>query len=159
MKEALERARLELRRAEHLYYVSLKYTRTVDMIKNVLERLISALDESINSLLMKKVEEGKLDKVPELPRLKTELLKKYYSDLTTLEMIDFYLYLRTLQKSQYEALREYRRHVTMTAHTPEKDVDITIDKVGGFYHRVHWYVAHAHTSCGEDEQQLNPKHV
>ena len=41
MNEQLENTIEELKRVDHLFYVSLKYTRTVDMIKHVLERIIS----------------------------------------------------------------------------------------------------------------------
>ena len=51
MKVFLEEAREELKRADHLIYVSLKYTRTVDVIKSVIDRLISCLDFVIDKLL------------------------------------------------------------------------------------------------------------
>ena len=159
MKDTLEQSRIELRRAEHLLYVSLKYSRTVDVIKNVLERLISTLETSIDALLIKKIDEKKIDKMPELPRMKIETAKKLYNDTFTQEFIDFYIYLRTLQKSPYDAQKEYRRHVTMIAHIPEGNVNVDIDKIAGYYQRTVWYVMHAHTICGEDEQQVSTKHV
>ena len=160
MIDALERSRIELRRAEHLYYVSLKYSRTVDMIKNVIARLITALEASIEALIMQQVEKGTTDKIPELPRQKIDIIKKEYKDPYILEMVDFYTYLKTLDKATHEDLKEYRRHVTMTAHTQEGDINVDIDKVGGYYQRTQWYLMHTHTICGQDEQQVtSTKHV
>ena len=42
MKEALDNAKEELKRVDHLFYVSLKYTRTADMMRHLIERLINA---------------------------------------------------------------------------------------------------------------------
>jgi hypothetical protein len=53
MKESLSEAFEELKRADHLIYVSLKYTRTVDVIKSIIERLINAYDDAIITLLDK----------------------------------------------------------------------------------------------------------
>ena len=51
MKDTIEKAKEELKRADHLYYVSLKYTKTVDVIKSIIERLINAFDFTIDSLV------------------------------------------------------------------------------------------------------------
>ena len=39
MKEALDNAKEELKRVDHLFYVSLKYTRTADMMRHYPELL------------------------------------------------------------------------------------------------------------------------
>ena len=44
MNESLIEAREELKRLEHIIYVSLKYTRTVDVILNALKRMVSTYD-------------------------------------------------------------------------------------------------------------------
>ena len=40
-------AKEELKRADHLLYVTLKYTRTADVIKNTIHRLLNAIDYAI----------------------------------------------------------------------------------------------------------------
>ena len=47
--ESLDNAKEELKRVDHLIYVSLKYTRTVDVIKSIIERMINAFDFSIRA--------------------------------------------------------------------------------------------------------------
>ncbi|MEK7201541.1 MAG: hypothetical protein AAB737_02820, partial [Patescibacteria group bacterium] len=44
MEDLIEGAKEDLKRADHSIYVTLKYTRTVDVIKNVIKRLINACD-------------------------------------------------------------------------------------------------------------------
>ena len=44
MEESLRNALSELKRAEHSLFVSLKYTRTVDVIKHIVERLRPDID-------------------------------------------------------------------------------------------------------------------
>jgi hypothetical protein len=51
MIEALDESKEELKRVDHLIYVSLKYTRTVDVLRNVVARLLAALDYALLSLL------------------------------------------------------------------------------------------------------------
>ncbi len=49
--EFLETAQDELKRADHLMFVSLKYTRTVDVIKSIITRLKAAIDAGFEVLL------------------------------------------------------------------------------------------------------------
>ena len=53
MEEAFEEAVKEIKRVDHLFYVSLKYTRTVDMMKHMLDRLISTFQHGIMVMLRK----------------------------------------------------------------------------------------------------------
>ena len=45
MTENLENAKEELKRIDHLIYVTLKYTRTVDVLLSVVERMIKLSQE------------------------------------------------------------------------------------------------------------------
>ncbi len=52
MRESLDNAFREIRKVDHLIFVSLKYTRTVDMIKHVIKRMISSFDFMMDALLL-----------------------------------------------------------------------------------------------------------
>lgn len=135
-REALERAQQELKRADHLIYVSLKYTRTVDVLKSIIERLISTMDNGLDALLCSAKTDGKIPAVPTLPRLKIEALKKAYTDQEQLKpYLQFYLLLRKLDKASFKRAQEYRRHVTMKAALDEHDVEITIDIISDYFHK------------------------
>ena len=76
MQESLTDANEELKRVDHLVYVSLKYTRTVDVIKSVIERLISSVDFMMEALFEYLKEKKKIVDVPLAPVEKAETLKK-----------------------------------------------------------------------------------
>ncbi|MEM4239736.1 MAG: hypothetical protein QXM31_01350 [Candidatus Woesearchaeota archaeon] len=136
IREALERARQELKRADHLIYVSLKYTRTVDVLKSIISRLIATVEAGIDALLHFAKKEGKIPAVPTLPRLKIEALKKAFAEDHQLKQyIRFYLLLRKLDKAHFERAQEYRRHVTMKAALDENHVEITIDIISDYFHK------------------------
>ena len=56
MIEAVTNAVEELKRVDHLIFVSLKYTRTVDVLRSVINRLIDAYGAIIEGIL-KEMEE------------------------------------------------------------------------------------------------------
>jgi len=117
MKDYLDEAKDELKRVDHLIYVSLKYTRTVDVIKSVLERMISTFDSGFMALLVKVKRRRKGLEIPSQPRVRAELLKEIFPEDSNLNsFIDFYLLLRDLTQSKYDRREEYRRHVTMITY-------------------------------------------
>ena len=135
MQESLERAQSELKRADHLTYVSLKYTRTVDVLKSIILRLIATIDEGMDALLHNAKNQGKIPAIPSLPRLKVEALKKVYDDEMLRHYLKFYLLLRKLDKASFGREKEYRRHVTMKAAVDNNDIEITIDIINDYYHK------------------------
>ncbi len=144
MKEALFEANEELKRADHLIYVSLKYTRTVDVIKNIIERLINAYDFAIAALLKKLEEEGKMIETPPSIIAKCDAVKNYYSDDSKIaENMEFYLLLRHISKAKFERSREYRRHVTMTVELKEKKMEINIDVIHEYFDKTKNFVEYA----------------
>ena len=56
--------------ADHLLYVSLKYTKTGDVILNLLKRWTSMIEEVISSLLNKAKKDKKLPVIPPAPKMK-----------------------------------------------------------------------------------------
>ena len=134
MRQSLDNALRELRKVDHLIFVSLKYTRTADMLKHIIKRLINAFDFMIDALLINLKKKNKIKEIPKTPGQKVNILKKKISkDDTILEFIQFYLNLRNIDRADYTKSREYRRHVTMTVIINGEKQDINIDKVYEFY--------------------------
>jgi len=127
----------ELKRADHSIAVSLKYTRTVDVIKSIIQRLTNTMEFAFDALLEKAKEDNKITKIPNLPRQKTELLQELYpEDKFLANYVNFYFVLRKILKADFARSKEYRRHVTMTVKMEEKDVEITIDIITDYFNRV-----------------------
>lgn len=133
MEESLEDAKEELKRVDHLFYVSLKYTRTVDMIRTLISRLISTFDCGILSLLKHAKEKKKIKEIPPSPISKCELLKKIYKDINIEKYTDLYILLRRLMREPYAKREEYRRHVTMISQLGEKKIETDIDILKEYY--------------------------
>jgi len=142
MKDYLDKVKNELKRVDHLLYVSLKYTRTVDVIRSVINRLISAFDFSIDGLLAKVKKRRKTLEMPEQPRKKCELVKELYADdEKIIGLIDFYLELRNIYQAKYTKREEYRRYVTMIVELePGKPIDIGIDQLHEYEERTKTFV-------------------
>lgn len=132
-----EKAIDEIKRVDHLVFVSLKYTRTVDVIKSILERMISSFNCIIEGLLIEAEKKNMIFEIPIAPGARvTELRKLYQNHKELNDLISFYLYLRKLAKAEYTATREFRRNVTMTATFPDGDVEeVNIDIITDYYDR------------------------
>ncbi len=112
MQEDSDNARGQLLRAEHLFYVTLKYTRTADVIRNAIKRLISALDRTVEDMLEMK----KVTNIPAIPLMRVDLLKKVFpKDKKVLELIEFYYLLRRIDKSRFDVREEFRKNVALIA--------------------------------------------
>ena len=152
MKVFLEEAREELKRADHLIYVSLKYTRTVDVIKSVIERLINCLDFVIDKLLDNAIDKKLISEKPVNIGLKSNVLKKAYGDAVA-EMVSLYTLLRKISRAEYKKSSEYRRHVTMTATTDDGIHAIDIDKSKELFFKVKRFVEDAEKLIGGEEEE------
>lgn len=136
MNKYLNNAQEELKRVDHLVYVSLKYTRTVDIIKSIIDRLINAFDFAILDLLDMFKEKKLVDNIPKSPGLRTKILRDLYKDQgIILEFIDFYHLLRDLSRADFRRRKEFRRHVTMTALLQDGEMEINIDIITDYYKR------------------------
>jgi len=134
MREALENAIQELKRVDHLFWVSLKYTRTVDVIRNTVQRLINVFDFGLDSILKQAKEDKLIDEVPKIPGQKCDMLKKTFPDNNKLlEYVRLYVRLRKILKAEYSKREEYRRHVTMTVIVEGETIDVDIDLLKEYY--------------------------
>lgn len=136
--EYLLEAREELKRLEHIIYVSLKYTRTVDVIRNALNRIIDMFDLLIEALLEKAKEEKKLLLLPRSPAFRaTKVRELYPEDRQLLGYLDFYAFLKNILKLPAQKREEYRRHVTLIVELDRSSTEINIDNLVNCERYVH----------------------
>jgi len=134
MEELLKKAKEELKRVDHLIYVSLKYTRTVDVLHNVLERLISSFDFVVDALLERAKADKKIDELPTAPKLKCEALEKIYKgNKKILASVKEYMLMRLIIRLDHDRENEYRRHVAMIVQIDGEEIKIHIDRVTEYY--------------------------
>ena len=152
--ESLENATEELKRADHLFYVSLKYTRTVDVIKSIIESLINAYSFAIETLALHLKEEGKISEIPKFPKPRADLVKDHMSkDKTVVDNIDFYLFLRKVDKADFTRTQEFRRHVTMTVTVEEKTYEIKIDHIKEYFEKVKSFISYVESKIDKQEDE------
>ena len=142
MKEYLDNVKNELKRVDHLLYVSLKYTRTVDVIRSILERMINAFDFGFIALLEKVKKRRKKLEVPEQPRKRCDALRELFpEDKKLMEFVDFYLLLRDLSQAKYTRREEFRRHVTMISELGNGNLfEVNIDILHEYYIKMKEFV-------------------
>ena len=106
----------ELKRADHLLHVSLKYTRTCEVMINAMNRMMSAYIMAFENYLEHARREKKIDEVPLSPIEKVKLIKELI-DKPGLKYIRQYNWLRNILKSEYEAVSEFRKGLTLITKT------------------------------------------
>ncbi len=134
-------AREELKRADHLIYVSLKYTRTVDVIASIIARLISAQQMTINALLEWLEKKKKLKKVDfsKPYKIKVEWVReKLKKDKNVIEFLDFYDYLIKIMKAEHIKREEFRKNVRMVVEDKNGNIvnEIGIELLKEYYKKV-----------------------
>ena len=136
MRESLLEAKEEMKRVDHQIYVSLKYTRTVDVLMNCLSRMIDAYSCMIDSLLKYAVETKKVKEefVPSSPLERLEFAKMIFtSDDIVQQNMELYALMRKIVKTSPKKEQEFRRHVTLRTQIDGKPVAVDIDIVTDYY--------------------------
>jgi len=133
--QCLEDAKEELKRVDHQIYVSLKYTRTVDVLLNIINRMIDGYEFLLEALIKIGIENKKAEKVPQSPIERGNLVKELYKDdeLIVDNVLLFFL-LRKLFRSNPVRENEYRRNVTMRTVIEGREELVTIDIITNYYH-------------------------
>lgn len=128
--EDIFNAKEELKRVDHLIFVSLKYTRTCDVMRSIIKRLIDSYDFIFLALLRRKTKE-----IPKIPAQVCQLVKEHYKDEKfIIDAVDFYLMLRRFNLvKQFTRVQEYRRNVTMILPMDNDVCEITIDSITEYY--------------------------
>ena len=130
----------ELKRADHLIFVTLKYTRTIDVIKNIIRRLINAFDYAIIDALAVLKRKKRIKDIPLTPISRAELLKRIYKKKEMIDYINFYLLLKFIDRADYTKREEYKRHVTLTVMKDDEVVEIDIDKIHEYFNKTKDFV-------------------
>lgn len=119
----------ELKRADHQLYVTLKYTRTCDVMKNIIKRLISAFDFAVSEALSRyKI------KISVIAQLRFKQLEKKMPEVKKYH--EFYLLLKKIDKSKYTAREEFRKHVTLVL----PDLEVDVEKLKEYFERTKEFV-------------------
>lgn len=116
--------------ADHLFYVSLKYTKTCDVIMNLLLRWRKMIDTSINELLKHAKEKKKMNVVSENNVGKIEQMRKIFKkDQNFQEVMIFYEMLRKLENLKTERIGEFRKNVCLKISYKGELIEVNLEQL------------------------------
>ena len=153
VEEYIHEGREELKRVEHIIYVSLKYTRTTDVLRGALLRFVSFFDMVVHAYMIKAEETEDISRIPRSPALKAKKLAELNSEDKDMQrFIHYYFFLKELLKNDYEKINEYRRHVGMIFDFEDNSVAVNIDSLETCEHFAHKFYHYSNRRLGLVEE-------
>lgn len=127
--------------ADHLLYVSLKYTKTCDVILNLLARWKSLVEISFDAILEKRIEDGKIPALPESPKQRVEFIRKYFKKSDEIQnVVPLYIFFKRVPDLSKTRSGEFRKNVNLKIVDIKKTTDINMEKLGEYYEIVEKFI-------------------
>jgi hypothetical protein len=127
--------------ADHLLYVSLKYTKTCDVIINLILRWKRMIEKSINAILKHAKKKKKIPSIPDNPKGQIELIKKVMKkDTNFLEVIEMYEMFRKIEELKKERIGEFRKNVTLKVFYKGEEISINLEKLKIYADRLEKFI-------------------
>lgn len=114
--------------ADHLLYVSLKYTKTCDVILNLLARWKSMIELCFDGLIERGVADKKIPNKPKSPKERIEFIKKYFKKSASIQnILPLYLFFKRIPELNKTREGEFRKNVTLKILDNGNSTDINMD--------------------------------
>ena len=130
MSEVLEKIIKEKISADHLMYVSMKYTKTCDVMINLLKRWKIMMDFAFDGLLQHAKKKKKIKKIPTAPKLKVDAMKEVFKEeedvMNAVKEYEMFKLIDILKKSK---AGEFRKGVCLTVLYKGEEIRIDLDKL------------------------------
>jgi hypothetical protein len=108
----------------------MKYTKTCDVILNLITRWKSMMDISFDALLQKAFEKKIIKQMPESPKQKIEFLKLYFKKQKSVqEAVALYIFFKRIPDAKKTREGEFRKNVNLKIIEPMGITDINMDKL------------------------------
>ncbi|MBI2449108.1 hypothetical protein HYV49_02315 [Candidatus Pacearchaeota archaeon] len=116
--------------ADHLLYVSLKYTKTGDVIINLILRWKSIINRCFDALLADAKKRKKIKEIPTIPKHRIEILKEMFKDNENVtKVIEVYEFFNKIQGLDKNVEHEYRKNLTLNVFYNGQWIAINMDKL------------------------------
>jgi len=133
MTEALEKIIKEKISSDHLLYVSMKYTKTCDVMINLLKRWKIMMDYAFDGLLEKAKKKKKLKKVkkiPTAPKLKLDLIKEVFKkEPEVMDAVKEYEMFKLIEVLKNTKAGEFRKGVCLTVTYKGEEIRVDLEKL------------------------------
>ena len=116
--------------ADHLLYVSLKYTKTCDVIMNLILRWKKMIETSMEKSLEHAKKRKKISAIPTNPVGQIQEIRKLFkNDKEFLAVIDLYEMFRKIRELRTERIGEFRKNVTLKIFYQGKEINVDLEKL------------------------------
>jgi len=116
--------------ADHLLYVSLKYTKTCDVIKNLLIRWRKMIETAIEQILKHAKKKKKIKSIPATPIGKIQEVKTLFKkDRNFQDTIEFYEMTRKLDELRQERIGEFRKNVCLKIFYKGEEINVNLEQL------------------------------
>ena len=116
--------------ADHLLYVSLKYTKTCDVIMNLILRWRKMIETSIDAILQHAYDAKKIKEIPTNPIGRIDevkkLMKKDDNFQKTLETFEMF---RKIEELRKERIGEFRKNVCLKIMYKGEEINVNLEKL------------------------------
>jgi len=130
MPEALEKIIKEKISADHLLYVSMKYTKTCDVMINLLQRWKIMMDYAFDALLDKAKKKKMIKKIPNAPKLRIDAIRETFADEeAVMEALKEYMMFKLIMVLNNTKEGEFRKGVCLRVTYQGKEIAINLDKL------------------------------
>lgn len=128
--------------ADHLLYVSLKYTKTCDVIVNLLLRWAKMIETSVNEILKHAKKKKKISSIPLSPLEKIDLIKNLFKkDKDFLEVVEMYEMFRKIRDLKTERIGEFRKNVTLKVFYKGEEININLEKLKSYADKLEKFIS------------------
>ena len=116
--------------ADHLLYVSLKYTKTCDVMINLIIRWRKMIDVSIDHILIHAKKKKKISSITTNPLGRIEQIRKLFKkNKEFLEVIEMYEMFRKIDELKKERIGEFRKNVNLKIFYQGKEINVNLEQL------------------------------
>lgn len=116
--------------ADHLLYVSLKYTKTCDVILNLILRWRKMIETANDEILEHAKKKKKIKSVPTNPIDKIKEIRKVMKkEKEFIEVIDMYEMFRKVEGLRKERIGEFRKNVNLRIFYQGKEINVNLEQL------------------------------
>lgn len=125
----LKKIEKEKKRAQHLFYTSLKYTKTSDIIINLMKRWASTIEETINACLIHAKKKKIIKEIPEMPKAKIMAIQKILKHETVKKMFELYEIFKNIHNYEIVSEHEFRKNIILNLVKDGKTITLDLQKL------------------------------
>jgi len=119
--------------ADHLLYVSLKYTKTCDVILNLLARWKNLIEVGFDRIIARGIEEGDIPCEPMSPKQRIEFIRKYFKKSEEIQnIIPLYIFFKRVPDLNKTREGEFRKNVNLKVIESDRTTEINLEKLSEY---------------------------